>query len=430
MKKNCLPVLLCVLVPALISTAYADLPSLVVGQQVITIDTSLQVTITIDEGNGEFTVQDSSGNTYPDVPASDLAVQSGCTGNLCTGQQVVAQDTGSSETILALQSDGGFVVQDSSGNIRTNVYSNNLAVESGCNGNLCTGQQVIAEDTNTSVTIVAVQSDGGFAVQDASGNVRAGIQANDLAVESGCNGNLCVGQQVITIDTTLSVTVIAVQSDGGFVVQDASGNVYSAIQASDLAVESGCSANFCVGEQVTTFDTGIFATIIAIEPNGFCVLQDSSGNIYPNIPVTDLVAGQIAPQPLPPQPLPPQPLPPQPFPPQPPRPFPPQPFPPQPPRPFPPQPFPPQPPRPFPPEPPRPFPPQPQPQPPRPAPQPQPEPPRPAPQPQPQPPRPAPQPQPQPPRPAPEPQPQPPRPAPQPQPQPPHPGPHPGDDSK
>jgi hypothetical protein len=132
------------------------------------------------------------------------------------------------------------------------------------------------------------------------------------------------------------VTVTIDEGNGEYTVQDGSGNNYADIAASDLAIESGCSGNFCVAEQVTALDSAKVVTIIALESSGEYVVQDVSGNIYTNIQGSDLTTGPVGPHPLPPRPLPPGPFP------QPPRPAPPRPLPePLPPRPVFPQPLPP-----------------------------------------------------------------------------------------
>jgi hypothetical protein len=209
-------------------------------------------------------------------------------GPLQIGQEAIAVDSLKTVTIIAIEQTGQYVVRDQFGNTYVNVDVSDLAVEYGCYGNLCVGQQVIAVDSAKSVTVVALQFNGSLVVRDMYGNTYANINASDLAVEYGCYGSLCIGQTVIAVDSVKSVVIVALESSGLLVVRDDFGDTYANISSSDLATEYGCIGNLCTGELVVALDSGKSVTIIAVEQSGLLVVRDDFGNTYANISASDL----------------------------------------------------------------------------------------------------------------------------------------------
>jgi len=83
---------------------------------------------------------------------------------------------------------------------------------------------------------IGLQTNGTYIVRDYNGNSYANITRDDLAVEIGCNGNICAGSNAVALDSNKVVRVIALQTNGNFVVRDQSGNTYANIGSSDLAI--------------------------------------------------------------------------------------------------------------------------------------------------------------------------------------------------
>ena len=156
-----------------------------------------------------------------------------------------------------------------------------------CSGNICNGQQVIAVDSLKYVTVIAIQGDT-FAIRDMSGNVYQNIDRSDLAITNGMINGISTGQQMIAVDSVKYVDIVGIEVDGTFVVRDANGNMYANIVRSDLAITNGSMNGFSTGQQVTALDSGKRVTIIAIETDGTFVVRDMFGNTYANIDRSDL----------------------------------------------------------------------------------------------------------------------------------------------
>ena len=168
------------------------------------------------------------------------------------------------------------------------VWIPGLASAQSPGGPLQIGQEVIAVDSVKTVTIVAIEQSGQYVVRDQFGNTYVNIDISDLAVEYGCYGNLCVGQTVIAVDSAKSVTVVAIQFNGSLVVRDMFGNTYANINAGDLAVEYGCYGSLCTGQAVIAVDSVKSVVIVALQSSGLLVVRDEFNNIYANISSSDL----------------------------------------------------------------------------------------------------------------------------------------------
>jgi hypothetical protein len=148
--------------------------------------------------------------------------------------------------------------------------------------------------------LVGLQTSGRFVVKDDYGNMYANVGLDDLGRENGCSAGICSGQSVIAVDSVKDMIVLAVDSAGNFSVRDNYGNVYSNIPRSDLAVKNGCGA-LCVGQRAIALDSNKSVTILALEIDGTFVIQDDYGNRYANIPISDLASqGPGNPPPPPP----------------------------------------------------------------------------------------------------------------------------------
>jgi hypothetical protein len=207
---------------------------------------------------------------------------------LQVGEQVIAVDSTKTVTVIAVQNSQTYVVRDEYGNVYANVDVTDLATEYGCSYSFCVQEQAIAVDSGKSVILMALQTNGDYVVGDQFGNRYANVPTSDLAKESGCSQNLCFGQQVIAVDSAKTVTIVGIQQDGSFAVRDEYGNVYTNVTAADLAPESGCSQGLCVGQRVVALDSGKYVRIEAIQINGLFVVRDDYGNVYPNIDRNDL----------------------------------------------------------------------------------------------------------------------------------------------
>ena len=96
------------------------------------------------------------------------------------------------------------------------------------------GQKVLALDNKQTVTVVGIQDDGLYILEDGSGHVRANVDPHILAIKSGCDSSgFCVGQQALLYSSTL-VNVVALENGNHYAVQDTDGNFYTGVNAYDL----------------------------------------------------------------------------------------------------------------------------------------------------------------------------------------------------
>jgi hypothetical protein len=147
---------------------------------------------------------------------------------------VIAVDSGKIVTIIGVDYSGRFSVRDQYGMVYSNIDRTNLAVMSGSSGDIYTGQSVIAVDSGKDVTVIGIQWNSRFVVRDQYGMTYTNIDRYNIAVKSGASQGLYVGQQVTAIDSGKRVTIIAIQLNGRFVVRDMYGMTYSNIDRYNL----------------------------------------------------------------------------------------------------------------------------------------------------------------------------------------------------
>jgi hypothetical protein len=147
---------------------------------------------------------------------------------------VIAVDSGKIVTIIGVDYSGRFSVRDQYGMVYSNIDRTNLAIMSGSSGDIYTGQSVIAVDSGKDVTVIGIQWNSRFVVRDQYGMTYTNIDRYNIAVKSGGSQGLYVGQQVTALDSGKRVTIIAIQLNGRFVVRDMYGMTYSNIDRYNL----------------------------------------------------------------------------------------------------------------------------------------------------------------------------------------------------
>lgn len=210
---------------------------------------------------------------------ADLAKARGCNGSICVGTRAINISSNNRRAnVIGVQTDGRFVVFfEDNGGVGGNWSQKDLALLTGCSGQICVGTEAynIQKDYRK-VTVVAVQADGKFVVffQDIGG-FDANLTQKDLALITGCAGKICVGTEAYNIQRDYrKVRVVAVQADGKLVVffQDIGGIGGNWSQA-DLALTTGCGRSFCVGNEVVVKNNSRKARIVGIQMNGRYVLS-------------------------------------------------------------------------------------------------------------------------------------------------------------
>lgn len=156
--------------------------------------------------------------------------------------------------------------------------------EIGANATIKSGDMIYAvgRDVTTLRKVVAAQSGGTFVLRDFDGSLQSGWSKKDIAITSGCSMGLCVGQKVYAVgfDHSELRTVVGLQSNGAFVLKESDGSIQSGWRKKDIAVTSGCSAGFCVGQKIYAlgYDYTEVRTIVALKIDGTFVLRDREGS--------------------------------------------------------------------------------------------------------------------------------------------------------
>ncbi len=192
-------------------------------------------------------------------------------------------------TVIAASMDGRYVVRDSFGSVTNHVERSQLSVTTGCTYDVCVGQEIILNTRK--VTVVGLTYGDNFLVRDSFGSVTNNIERSQLSVITGCAYDVCVGQEIIL--NTRKVTVIGITYGNDFVVRDSFGSVSTNIARDSMAILSGCirhphQAQICVGDQVLTRSNS-YSTVIGLLNNGLVVLRDSFGNITPTVDPSNLI---------------------------------------------------------------------------------------------------------------------------------------------
>ncbi len=146
-----------------------------------------------------------------------------------------------------------------------------LAADPNCYRDVCVGDRAVNVTRDyREVTVIGIDNLGKFVVRfEDNQGVGGNWDREDLALETGCSGDLCVGYPAFNISRDYrSVKIAAIQWNGKFVVRfDDNSGVGGNWDRSDLAVAWGCVANLCVNDSVYNNSNARQATIAAIQTN-------------------------------------------------------------------------------------------------------------------------------------------------------------------
>jgi hypothetical protein len=144
-----------------------------------------------------------------------------------------------------------------------------LAADANCYRDVCVGDRAINVTNNyREVTVLGIDNSGKFVLRfEDNGGVGGNWDREDLALETGCTEDLCVGYPAFNVSSSYrTVTVAALQWNGKFVLRfDDNGGVGGNWNRSDLAVAWGCVENVCVNDTIYNNANGRQATVAAIQ---------------------------------------------------------------------------------------------------------------------------------------------------------------------
>ncbi|HEX4923281.1 MAG TPA: hypothetical protein VFV50_04315 [Bdellovibrionales bacterium] len=150
---------------------------------------------------------------------------------------------------------------------------------------LYVGDRAYNIERSAYVTVVAIQQDGRFVLRYDSGPLTGQTGGNwtraDLAVLSGCAGQVCTGYGAYNLEREAYVRVVGIQYDGRFVLYYRTGSLAGQSghnwTRSDLALTRGCYLDLCVGERAYNVPRQAWVTVAAIQLTGHYVLRFDTG---------------------------------------------------------------------------------------------------------------------------------------------------------
>lgn len=148
----------------------------------------------------------------------------GCYLDLCVGDRVINITRNSREVIIeAIEPQGTYLLRflDTNG-VGGNWSRSDLAVEHGCSGDICVGTRAfnVSRDYRE-VTVVAIDYSGRFVLRFFDNNgVGSGWSRSDLAVEQGCGRSFCVGEYARNIQRNYrQVQIVGIEFNGTYVLR-------------------------------------------------------------------------------------------------------------------------------------------------------------------------------------------------------------------
>lgn len=153
--------------------------------------------------------------------------------------------------------------------------SSAVAAQTTCHLGACVGDRAVnLLSDNRNIVIQGIDAFGRFFVRfEDNGYVSGGWNRADIALRSGCQGDLCVGFPAYNVSRENNpVNVYAIQYNGKYVLQFFYGGAIGKDwNRWDLAVAWGCIGNICVNDSVYNHTNRRYATVAAIQidPYGY-----------------------------------------------------------------------------------------------------------------------------------------------------------------
>jgi hypothetical protein len=130
-------------------------------------------------------------------------------------------------TVIALQNDGRYVLKFETGPLAGQSGGNwtnaHLAQLSGCSGDVCVGENAYNIERDAYVRVVGIQTTGHFVLYYRTGNLSGQSGHNwsrqSIAPQRGCYQDICVGQRVYNVPRQAWTRVVAMQFGGYYVLK-------------------------------------------------------------------------------------------------------------------------------------------------------------------------------------------------------------------
>lgn len=216
-----------------------------------------------------------TGDGFNDIVWAVREAQDG-SGDVYAGGDFSSFDSNSSVRVARINSDGSFDAGFDVGAGASDVVTT-LAVAGGGGGDLVyIGGDFNFVDANASPYIGRLQNDGSF---DAGFNVGTGFDdaVETIALANDGSGDVYVGGRFLNFDSNASVRIARLNSDGSFDAAFATSTGFNST-VYDIAVDPGTPGQLYVGGAFSTFDGNTHNAIACLNSVGFICSGFNSGS--------------------------------------------------------------------------------------------------------------------------------------------------------
>jgi preprotein translocase subunit YajC len=206
------------------------------GDRVITSG-NLKANVMEVFSNGKIKIDYDDYTVHGFISASELAFAVKCTDNMvCVGKRVVTSGN-LIGTVREAFSNGKVEIDYDDYNVHGIINASEISTRSNCVKGICVNDRVIA-DSNLTGRVLDVFSNGKAKVDYDDYTVHGMISIRELSKEYKCNGNLCVGDKVITTGN-LTGRILAVFENGKSKIDYDDYTVHGLVKMSELGYELG-----------------------------------------------------------------------------------------------------------------------------------------------------------------------------------------------
>lgn len=136
------------------------------------------------------------------------------------------------------------------------------------------GEPVYNVSNSRYAEVISQDYNGKFVLRYENGSIGTGWERIDLAPLRGCDGDLCVGDEVYNVSNSRWVEVAGLQMTNRFVLKYRdNGSTGHGWERVDLAVPRGCQLGICVGQRVINVSNRRYAVVAALQYNNKFVLK-------------------------------------------------------------------------------------------------------------------------------------------------------------
>lgn len=201
--------------------------------------------------------------------------------NVIVGEAVFNTSNSRYATVIGIDASGRYVIRYNDNGLTGSGWTrSDLAPLRGCDGDICVNDEIFNTSNSRYARVVGLQLGNKFVIKyNDNGLTGSGWTRNDIAPLKGCAVDICVGEEVFNTSNSRYAVVTGLQAGGKFVIRYRDNNLSgSGWTRNDLAILKGCSGDFCVGDKTFNVSNSRYAVIAGIQASGKYVIRyDDNG---------------------------------------------------------------------------------------------------------------------------------------------------------